>query len=45
MGALKILAKYSAAVPNSPPNTGSNQRDVHDLNKWVDIPEEHSGTP
>jgi hypothetical protein len=44
MRAVKFLAKYSAAVTNSPPNTRSNQRDVHDPNEWADVPYKHSRT-
>jgi hypothetical protein len=36
IGAKKFLAKYLAAVPNSPPNTWTNQHDVHDWkNGWM----------
>jgi hypothetical protein len=37
-GSLKFLVKYSAAIPNLPPNTRSNQRDVHGPNDRVDVP-------
>ena len=45
MGAIKFLLKYLAPVPNSSPNTQTNQLDVHNPNESVDVPEEYSGTP
>jgi hypothetical protein len=38
MKAVKFLMKYLAIVPKSPPNMQTKQRDVHNPNKWVDVP-------
>jgi hypothetical protein len=42
---LKFLSKYLTAVPKSLSNTETKRRDVHDSDKWVDVPLQHNGTP